>query len=53
MAPFEVLNGRKCRSLIGWFDAFEVSQRGTYLLRDSLEKVRFIQKKLIAAQSRQ
>lgn len=24
MAPFEALYGRRCRSLIGWFDAFEV-----------------------------
>ncbi|XP_016581745.1 uncharacterized protein LOC107879158 [Capsicum annuum] len=23
MAPFEALYGRRCRSLIGWFDAFE------------------------------
>ena len=24
IAPFEALCGRRCRSLIGWFDAFEV-----------------------------
>ena len=24
MAPFEALYGRRCRSPIGWFDAFEV-----------------------------
>ena len=25
MAPFEALYGRRCRSPIGWFDAFQVS----------------------------
>ena len=25
MAPFEALYGRRCRSPIGWFDAFEVN----------------------------
>ena len=37
---------------IGWFDAFEVRPWGTDLLRDSLEKVKSIQEKLLAAQSR-
>ena len=53
MAPFEALYGRRCRSPIGWFDAFEVRPWGTDLLRESLEKVKFIQEKLLAAQSRQ
>ncbi|XP_016540725.2 uncharacterized protein LOC107841273 [Capsicum annuum] len=51
MAPFSALYGRRCRSLIGWFDVFEVRPSGTDLLRESLEKVRFIQEKLIATQS--
>ena len=37
---------------IGWFDAFEVRPWGTDLLRDSMEKVKSIQEKLLAAQSR-
>ena len=41
---------RRCRSPIGWFDAFEVRPWGTDLLRD---KVKCIQEKLLAAQSRQ
>ena len=45
--------GRRCRSPIGWFDAFEVRPWGTDLLRDSLEKVKSIQEKLLEAQSRQ
>ena len=31
MAPFEALYGRRCRSPIGWFDAFEVRPWGTDL----------------------
>ena len=38
MAPFEALYGRRCRSPISWFDAFEVRPWGTDLLRESLEK---------------
>ena len=53
MAPFEALYGRRCRSPIGWFDAFEVRPWGTKLLRESLDKVKFIQKKLLAAQNRE
>ncbi|XP_069148299.1 uncharacterized protein [Solanum lycopersicum] len=53
MDPFEALYGRRCRSPIGWFDAFEVRPWGTDLLRESLEKVKFIQDKLLAAKSRQ
>ena len=53
MAPFEALYGRRCRSPIGWFDAFEVRPWGTDLLRDSMEKVKSIQEKLRAAQRRQ
>ena len=53
MAPFEALYERRCRSPIGWFDAFEVRPWGTDLLRDSLEKVKSIQEKLLAAQSSQ
>ena len=34
MAPFEALYGRRCRSPIGWFDAFEVRPWGADLLRE-------------------
>ena len=53
MALFEALYGRRCRSPIGLFDAFKVRPWGTDLLRESLDKVKFIQEKLLAAQSRQ
>ena len=42
MAPFEALYGRRCRSPICWFDAFEVRPWGTDLLRESLDKVKLI-----------
>ncbi|XP_060182284.1 uncharacterized protein LOC132611946 [Lycium barbarum] len=53
MAPFEELYERRFRSPIGWFDVIEVRPWGTDLLRESLEKVKVIQVKLLAAQSRQ
>ena len=53
MAPFEALYGRRCRSPIGWFDAFVVRPWGTDLLRGSLDKVKCIEENLLAAQSRQ
>ena len=53
MTLFETLYGRRCRSPIGWFDAFEVRPWGTDLLRESLEKVKFVQENLLVAQSRQ
>ncbi|XP_069147031.1 uncharacterized protein [Solanum lycopersicum] len=53
MAPFEALYGRRCRSPIGWFDAFEFRRWGTYLLRDSLDKVKLIQDRLLIALCRQ
>ena len=53
MAPFEALYGRRCRSPIGWFDAFEVRPWGTDLLRESLDKVKSIQEKLLVVQNRQ
>ena len=53
MAPFEALYGRRCRSPIGWFDAFEVRPWGTDLLREYLDKVKLIQDRVLMAQSRQ
>ncbi|XP_059310141.1 uncharacterized protein LOC132061318 [Lycium ferocissimum] len=39
MAPFKALYGRRCRSLVGWCDAFEGRPWGTDLFRESLKKV--------------
>ncbi|WMV30891.1 hypothetical protein MTR67_024276 [Solanum verrucosum] len=53
MTPFEALYGRRCRSPIGWFDAFEVRPWGTNLLWESLNKFKLIEDRLLMAQSRQ
>ncbi|WMV07806.1 hypothetical protein MTR67_001191 [Solanum verrucosum] len=53
MAPFEALYGRKCRSPIGWFEAGDVKPLGVDLVKKAQDKVRSIQAKLLAAQSRQ
>ncbi|XP_070056429.1 uncharacterized protein [Nicotiana tomentosiformis] len=53
IALFEALYGRRCRSPIGWFDPGEAMLYGTDLVRDALEKVKLIQKRLHTAQSRQ
>ena len=47
MAPFEALYGRRCRSLIGWFDSVEMDSLDTDLLRDAMEQVRMIQYRLL------
>ncbi|XP_059291463.1 uncharacterized protein LOC132044943 [Lycium ferocissimum] len=53
MAPFEALYKRRYRSPIVWFDAFEVRPWGTDLLKESLDKIKVIQDKLLVAQRRQ
>ena len=53
MTPYEALYGRPCRSLIFWTEAGESSITGPDLIRDTLEKVCLIQKRLLTAQSRQ
>ncbi|MCF8704106.1 hypothetical protein L3055_11270, partial [Corynebacterium sp. MC-02] len=52
MAPFEALYGRRCRSPIGWFDSAKMDSLDTDFLRDAIERVRMIQGRLLAAQSR-
>ena len=53
MAPYEALYGRRCRSLIGWFDSAEMDFLDTDFLRDAMEQVRMIQCRLLTAQTRQ
>ncbi|WMV08229.1 hypothetical protein MTR67_001614 [Solanum verrucosum] len=53
MTPFEALYGRGCRSPIGWFEAEDVKPLRVDLVKDAQDKVRSIQAKLLAAQSRQ
>jgi len=51
MSPFEALYGRRCRSLVGWFEPGEARLLGTDLVQDALDKVRIIQDRLHTAQS--
>ncbi|XP_075086210.1 uncharacterized protein LOC142168933 [Nicotiana tabacum] len=53
MAPYEALYRRQCRSPISWFEYRDVRSLGTDLVRDALEKVKLIQKRLCTTQSRQ
>ena len=53
MAPYEALYGRKCRSPIGWFDVGETKLIGPNVIQQAVDKVKLIQERLLAAQSRQ
>ena len=53
MAPYEVLYGRPCRSLLCWIEVGEISITGPDLIRDTSEKMSLIRHRLLMAQSRQ
>ncbi|XP_070034799.1 uncharacterized protein [Nicotiana tomentosiformis] len=53
MAPYEALYGRKCRSPIGWFVVGENKLVGPELVQKKTEKIKLIQERLLATQSRQ
>ena len=46
MLPFEVLNGRLCRSMVGWFEVGEYSLLGPELIYEALDKVWTIRDRL-------
>ena len=52
MAPYEALYERPCRSPICWTEVGESSTTGPDLIRDTIEKVGLIRKRLLTAQSR-
>ena len=52
MAPYEVLYGRPCRSLVCWIKVGERSYSGLNSIRDTSEKVVLIQKYLLTTHSR-
>ena len=52
MAPYEPLYGRPCQSPICWIEGGESSITGSDLIKDTLEKVELIWKRLLTAQSR-
>ena len=53
MASYEDLYGRPCRSQIFWTEVGESSTTGPNFVRDTIEKVGMIQRRLLTAQSRQ
>ncbi|MCI63485.1 hypothetical protein A2U01_0084742, partial [Trifolium medium] len=53
MAPFEALYGRKCRTLLCWFESGESVVLGPEIVQQTTEKIRMIQEMMRASQSRQ
>ena len=51
MAPFEALYGRRCKSLVGWFEVGDSSILGPEIIHEALEKVRVITYMLSTAYS--
>lgn len=42
MAPFDSLYGKRCRSLVGWFETSEIRPYGTDMLQELLVRVKVI-----------
>ncbi|MCI65189.1 hypothetical protein A2U01_0086447, partial [Trifolium medium] len=53
MTPFEELYGRKCRTPLCWFESGEGVVLGPELVQQTTEKIKMIQEKMRASQSRQ
>ena len=53
MAPFEALDGRRCRTLLLWDEVGDRQLFGPDLIKESEEKVKLIHDRLKVAQSRQ
>jgi len=53
MAPFEALYGRRCRTPLCWFESGESVVLGPNIVHQTTEKVKLIQEKMKASQSRQ
>jgi len=53
MAPFEALYGRRCRTPLCWFESGESVILGPNIVQQTTEKVKLIQEKMEALQSRQ
>src|SRR4051812_2431946 len=53
MAPFDVLYGRKCRTLLNWLDTGERALVGPDIIQHAEDQVCVIREHLKAAQSRQ
>jgi hypothetical protein len=53
MAPFEALYGRRCRTLLCWYESGESALLGPEVVQETTKKVKMIQEKMRASQSRQ
>ena len=53
MAPFEALYGRRCRTSLCWYESGESALLGPDVMQETTEKVKMIQEKMRASQSRQ
>jgi len=53
MAPFEVLYGRRCKTPLCWFESGESVVLGPEIVHQTTEKVKLIQDRMKASQSRQ
>jgi hypothetical protein len=53
MAPFEALYGRRCRTPLCWHEAGENVVLGPEIVQQTTEKIKMIQEKMKASQSRQ
>ena len=53
MAPYEALYGRPCRSPMCWTESGEATLIGLELVQETIEKIRVIHDRLLAAQSGQ
>ena len=53
MAPFEALYGQRCRTQLCWYESGESALLGPEVVQETTEKVKMIQEKMRASQSRQ
>ena len=53
MAPYEELYGRRCRTLLCWYESGESVVLGPEVVRDTNENIKMIQENMKASQSRQ
>nr|XP_027186625.1 uncharacterized protein LOC113784598 [Cicer arietinum] len=53
MAPFEALYGRRCRTPLCWFETGDNLVLGPEIVQQTTDKVKMIQEKMRASQSRQ
>ena len=53
MAPFEALYGRRCRTPLCWYETGENAVLGPEIVQQTTEKIKIIQERMKASQSRQ